>query len=70
MSAVSTSPESEDRPPRAVPLFDADGALSREYLLSRGRCCRSGCRNCPYGDNAGRESGPRGGKTGDGGPPS
>lgn len=23
--------------------------LSREYLLQRGYCCRSGCRNCPYG---------------------
>ena len=22
--------------------------LSREYLLSRGRCCHSGCKNCPY----------------------
>jgi hypothetical protein len=33
-----------------VPLFDMDGALSREYLLHRGHCCGSGCRNCPYGD--------------------
>lgn len=30
-------------------IFDADGALSREYLLRRGYCCRNGCRNCPYG---------------------
>lgn len=29
--------------------FDADGALSRRYLLSRGHCCENGCRNCPYG---------------------
>lgn len=35
--------------PPGVPLFDADGALSREYLLHRGFCCRNGCRNCPYG---------------------
>lgn len=35
--------------PPSVPLFDADGALSREYLLHRGFCCRNGCRNCPYG---------------------
>ena len=29
--------------------FDyVDGALSREYLLSRGRCCENGCRNCPW----------------------
>lgn len=22
--------------------------LSREFLLSRGRCCNNGCTNCPY----------------------
>lgn len=40
-------PEPE-RPP-ADSIFDADGALSRAYLLQRGCCCESGCRNCPYG---------------------
>ncbi len=30
-------------------LFDADGALTRAYLLRRGYCCENGCRNCPYG---------------------
>lgn len=35
--------------PPDVPLFDADGALSREFLLHRGYCCENGCRNCPYG---------------------
>lgn len=35
--------------PQNVPLFDADGALSREYLLRRGYCCQHGCKNCPYG---------------------
>lgn len=29
--------------------FDADGALTREFLLRRGCCCENGCRNCPYG---------------------
>lgn len=24
--------------------------LTREYLLRRGSCCGSGCRNCPYGE--------------------
>jgi len=24
--------------------------LSREFLLSRGRCCNNGCINCPYMD--------------------
>src|SRR5260221_14182846 len=24
--------------------------LSRKFLLSRGYCCGSGCRNCPYVD--------------------
>ncbi len=23
--------------------------LTREFLLDRGFCCESGCRNCPYG---------------------
>lgn len=22
--------------------------LSREFLLSQGSCCGSGCQNCPY----------------------
>lgn len=22
--------------------------LSREFLLKRGFCCQSGCKNCPY----------------------
>ncbi len=36
--------------PIATPAdFDPDGALSRDYLLRRGRCCQEGCRNCPYG---------------------
>jgi cobyric acid synthase CobQ len=35
--------------PPVVPLFDGDGALSREFLLHRGYCCENGCRNCPYG---------------------
>ena len=30
------------------PMFDADGALSRSFLLKRGYCCGLGCRNCPY----------------------
>ena len=23
--------------------------LTRDYLLNRGFCCKSGCRHCPYG---------------------
>ncbi|RMD99317.1 MAG: hypothetical protein D6816_15105 [Bacteroidetes bacterium] len=23
--------------------------FTKEYLLKRGYCCQSGCRNCPYG---------------------
>jgi hypothetical protein len=30
-------------------MFDAEGALSRRYLLERGYCCEIGCKNCPYG---------------------
>ncbi|HLJ57030.1 MAG TPA: DUF5522 domain-containing protein [Chthonomonadaceae bacterium] len=29
-------------------IFDADGALTRAFLLDRGYCCGNGCRNCPY----------------------
>ncbi|MGI8820514.1 MAG: DUF5522 domain-containing protein [Chthoniobacterales bacterium] len=29
-------------------IFDAEGALSREFLLLRGSCCGHGCKNCPY----------------------
>jgi len=25
--------------------------LTREYLLSRGKCCHNGCMNCPYKGN-------------------
>lgn len=28
-------------PPKPKPL-------SREFLLNRGKCCNSGCKNCPY----------------------
>ena len=31
-----------------APIFDENGALSRQYLLDRGYCCDNGCRNCPY----------------------
>ncbi len=31
------------------PMFDADGALSRAFLIRRGFCCDLGCKNCPYG---------------------
>ena len=23
--------------------------FTKEYLLRRGECCKSGCRHCPYG---------------------
>ncbi len=36
-------------PALETPVFDRDGALARAFLLRRGHCCRSGCRNCPYG---------------------
>ena len=27
--------------------------LSREFLLSRGFCCKNNCRNCPYEKDVG-----------------
>lgn len=35
-------------PKRPDEIFDKDGALSKEFLLSRGSCCDTGCKNCPY----------------------
>jgi hypothetical protein len=35
-------------PAPAARMFDADGALSRDFLLERGFCCNLGCKNCPY----------------------
>ena len=29
-------------------LEDGRMVLSREFLLKRGYCCNSKCRNCPY----------------------
>lgn len=29
-------------------IFDANGALTAQFLLARGHCCGNGCRNCPY----------------------
>lgn len=32
-------------------ILDKNGMmiLTKAYLLKRGRCCQSGCTNCPYG---------------------
>ncbi|MFT5582370.1 MAG: hypothetical protein ACI9XP_000090 [Lentimonas sp.] len=27
--------------------------FTEKYHLKRGRCCKSGCKHCPYGFNAG-----------------
>lgn len=31
--------------------YDKNGlmVLTKEFLLKRGKCCKSGCKNCPYG---------------------
>ena len=31
--------------------WDEEGNLvfSSSFLLARGKCCKNGCRNCPYG---------------------
>ena len=48
-TSPADNPESQaEELPAGVPVFDEDGALSREYLLHRGYCCENGCRNCPY----------------------
>ena len=38
-----------DPEPPADSIFDENGALTRAFLLARGTCCGSRCRNCPYG---------------------
>src|SRR6476646_230612 len=35
-----------------LPWLDGAGAICREFLLARGNCCDSGCRNCPYSNGA------------------
>ncbi len=40
-----------------IETFDADGALSRAFLLRRGFCCENGCKNCPYGFHLNRQKG-------------
>jgi hypothetical protein len=42
----------EERPFReGIDYYFEDGlmVLTSRFLLERGYCCESGCRNCPYG---------------------
>ena len=34
-----------------IDFYEEDGmiVMTKEYHLRRGYCCKSGCRNCPYG---------------------
>ena len=34
-----------------IDFYEEDGmiVITKEYHLRRGYCCKSGCRNCPYG---------------------
>lgn len=49
---------SDQKPPAALVEgldYYWEGAamvFTAHYLLSRGYCCESGCRHCPYGDEA------------------
>ena len=31
--------------------YDENGLMvfTKEFLLKRGKCCKSGCKHCPYG---------------------
>ena len=33
--------------------YDENGLMvfTKEFLLKRGKCCKSGCKNCPYGSH-------------------
>ena len=53
-TAVAPDIHFERSEPSGQAIFDADGALSRKYLLDRGYCCENDCRNCPYGFRTGR----------------
>lgn len=33
-------------------IFDENGKLSREFLISQKTCCHNGCVNCPYEERA------------------
>lgn len=35
---------------------DGKFVFSRSYLLSRGYCCKNGCKNCPYGEKGKRKN--------------
>lgn len=34
-----------------VDFYYEDGLMvfTKDFLLRRGKCCKSGCQNCPYG---------------------
>ena len=40
--------------------INSDGkvVMTKKYLSKRGRCCTSGCTNCPYGFNTERKIDP------------
>lgn len=37
---------------------DGSWVFTRAYLVARGKCCYSGCRNCPYRPAAPEAAGP------------
>ncbi|HVF41498.1 MAG TPA: DUF5522 domain-containing protein [Pyrinomonadaceae bacterium] len=50
----------ESRLPVEGEDFYREGAyvvFTARYHLRRGRCCESGCRHCPYGDEPGGAAG-------------
>ena len=40
--------ENPEKPEKHEGCVDVDGALSRKYLMSRGKCCANDCQNCPW----------------------
>jgi hypothetical protein len=39
------NPQSSGRP---LDIYDDTGAFTAEFLSARGKCCKNGCKNCPY----------------------
>ena len=56
--ADASPPTSEEMPLTEDSIFDAEGALTRAFLLERGFCCENGCKNCPYGFHHAKDATP------------
>lgn len=52
MSLDDLKPKLEEELKEGEDYYYENGFMvfTKKYLLKRGYCCDSGCRNCPYGE--------------------